>query len=144
MGIEDHKTQRNQGGRKPKTNPRKYRYVFRLDANDNETFLKMYVRSGMNNKAKFIVARIFEKEMKMVVIDRYSREYHQKLTSMYAQFRAIGVNYNQVVKLMHGKMDEKNASSYLFLLEKLTTDLAEICKKIVNLTKDFERSGEKK
>jgi hypothetical protein len=39
------------GGRKPKLNPSKNRYVFRLTDEENINFLKLYEASGMSNKS---------------------------------------------------------------------------------------------
>lgn len=61
-----------------------------------------------------------------------------RLTTLYGQFRAIGVNYNQVVKLLYSHLSEKKAAAYLFKLEKQTAELAKICHEIKRLTEEFE------
>jgi len=52
----------------------------------------------MDVKAHFITATLFEKPVKVVKIDKGTVDYYMRLTSFYSQFRAIGVNYNQVAK----------------------------------------------
>ncbi|HRP43543.1 MAG TPA: hypothetical protein PLU27_02135, partial [Ginsengibacter sp.] len=54
------------------------------------------------------------------------------------QFRAVGVNYNQVVKILYRNFSEKKAAAYLFKLEKQTSELAKLCRDIIHLTKEFE------
>lgn len=125
-------------GRKPKLNPSIHRHVFRLNDLENEKLLALYQESGMNNKAKFIVYRLLEREVKTVKIDVDLMEYHAQLTKFYNQFRAVGVNYNQIVKLLNRNFSEKKATAYLAKLEKSTVNMAELCYKIVQLTIEFE------
>lgn len=130
----------NKGGRKPKLNPSKHRYVFRLTDEENINFLKLYEASGMSNKAKFITTVLFQKELKMVTIDVSTMDYHTQLTKFFYQFQSIGNNYNQAVKILYRNFTEKKAAFYLFKLENYTKELAFIGKQIVDLTKDFERN----
>lgn len=128
------------GGRKPKLNPSKNRYVFRLTDEENINFLKLYEASGMSNKAKFITTILFQRELKIVKVDISTMDYHMQLTKFFYQFQSIGNNYNQIVKILYRNFTEKKASFYLFKLEKHTKDLALICKKIIELTKEFEQN----
>ncbi|MGU3374724.1 conjugal transfer protein MobA [Chryseobacterium sp. M5A1_1a] len=130
----------NKGGRKPKLNPSKNRYAFRLTDEENIKFLKLYEASGMSNKAKFITTILFQKELKIVKVDISTMDYHTQLTKFFYQFQSIGNNYNQMVKILYRNFTEKKASFYLFKLENHTKDLALICKKIMELTKEFEQN----
>ena len=65
-------------------------------------------------------------------------EYVTKLTSFYAQFRSVGVNYNQVVKELHSNFSEKKALALLYKLEKATVELVETGKKILELSEEFK------
>jgi len=129
---------KNKGGRKPKLNPSKNRYVFRLTDAENNNFLQLYEASGMTNKAKFITTILFEKELKVVKVDVAKMDYYTQLTKFFYQFQSIGNNYNQIVKMLYRNFTEKKASFYLFKLENHTKELALICKKIIELTKEFE------
>lgn len=131
------KRQKNKGGRKPKTDPCVHRYVFRLNDNDNNKFLSLFEASGMDNKAQFITSLLFSREIKTVKIDKGTVDFYMRLTSFYAQFRAIGVNYNQVVKLLYTHFTEKKAAAFLYRLEKNTTELAVLCQKIMELANEF-------
>jgi len=127
------------GGRKPKIDPSTHRYVFRLTDAENSRFLTLFETSGMDTKAGFIVSILFERQIRTVKVDMEAVDFHMRLTHLYGQFRAIGVNYNQVVKMLYRNFSEKKAAAYLFKLEKHTQALAEICKQIMQLTKAFER-----
>lgn len=129
----------NKGGRKPKVNPRENRYVFRLTDEENAKFLALFDQSGMDNKAKFIVSMVFGKDFKSVKIDKGTVDFYMRLTSFHSQFRSIGVNYNQIVKLLYSKFSEKKASAYLYKLEKQITEMVQIFKKVVELTEGFDR-----
>lgn len=126
------------GGRKPKEDPRAFRYVFRLNEEENAAFLHQFDNSGLSVKADFIRAILFEREIKVVKIDKAKMDIYMRLTSFHSQFRAVGVNYNQVVKLLHKTFTEKKALFLLSKLEKQTIELITISKKITRLTQEFE------
>ena len=129
---------RGKGGRTPKNDPANYRYSVNFTAVEHARFLTMFEQSGLQSKARFIAARVFGDEFRVVKIDRSAMEYVTKLTSFFAQFRSVGVNYNQVVKELHSNFSEKKALALLYKLEKATVDLVEIGKKIQELSEDFK------
>ena len=75
----------------------------------------------------------------MVKIDKGLHDYYMRLTTFFGQFRAIGVNYNQVVKALNSNFSEKKALAFLYKLEKATIDLVDLQKKIVTLTNDLKQ-----
>lgn len=126
-------------GRKPKKNPSIHRHVFRLTEEENSKLLSLFESSGMSNKAKFIIALLFQREIKAVKIDVAAMDYHSQLTKLLGQFRAVGVNYNQVVKILYSHFSEKKAAAYLYKLEKQTVEMVRLCKQIITLTGQFEQ-----
>ncbi len=128
---------RGKGGRNPKNDPANFRYSVNFTAVEHARFLTMFEQSGVQSKARFIAARVFGDEFRVVKTDRAALEYATKLTSFFAQFRAVGVNYNQVVKELHSNFSEKKALAMLYKLENATKELAEIGKKIVELSEEF-------
>ena len=120
-------------GRNKKINPTSFRYVFRLNEEENNQFLSLFEQSGMKIKAHFI------REIKVVKIDKSALDYYTKLTELYAQFRSVGVNYNQIVKILYRNFSEKKAAAYLYKLEKETTQLIAICKQILELSQQMEQ-----
>ena len=127
-------------GRKPKTDPAVYRYVVRLNSEENVKFDIQFQKSGLRERSKFIKAMIFGKEIKVVRIDKATMDYYVRLTNFYHQFQAIGNNYNQTVKAIHsGELTEKKALALLYKLEQLTVEYISLNKEIIRLTKEFER-----
>jgi hypothetical protein len=74
-----------------------------------------------------------------VKIDKATHDYYMRLTNFYAQFRAIGVNYNQVTKALKATFTEKKALAFLYKLEQATKELVEIHRQIQDLTAEFEQ-----
>jgi hypothetical protein len=61
----------------------------------------------MQVKAHFITSCIFDKTIKTIQIDKGTVDFYMRLTSFHSQFRSIGVNYNQIVKLLYKNFSEK-------------------------------------
>src|SRR5699024_2119238 len=129
---------RNKGGRTPKSDPSIHRHVFRLTDEENARLLSLFEASGMTNKAKFIISLLFGKEIKSVKIDKGTVDFYMRLTSFHSQFRSVGVNYNQIVKLLYRHFSEKKAAAFLYKLERQTAEMAVLCRKIIQLTEEFE------
>ena len=138
------KTKTYKGGRHPKKDPAVFRYSISFTAVENARFLSLFEQSGMNVKAHYITACVFQKTIKTIKIDKATMDYYMRLTTLYGQFRAIGVNYNQIVKLLYRNFTEKKAGAYLYRLEKQTAELVVLCEKIIQLTDDFETKHLKK
>ena len=126
-------------GRNKKINPTSFRYVFRLNEEENNQFLSLFEQSGMKIKAHFITSLLFNREIKVVKIDKSALDYYTKLTELYVQFRSVGVNYNQIVKILYRNFSEKKAAAYLYKLEKETTQMIAICKQILELSQQIEQ-----
>ena len=114
---------RRSTGRKPKTDPAVFRYGIKLTSEENGNFELLFEKSGMKQRARFIKAMIFGREMKVVRIDKAAMDYYIRLTNFYHQFQAIGNNYNQTVKAVKSNFGEKRAFALLRNLEKATIDL---------------------
>ena len=129
---------KHKGGRKPKNDPCKHRYAISLNDEDNARFLSLFEASEMKVKAHFITACVFEKPVKVVKIDIGTQDFYMRLTNLYGQFRAIGVNYNQVTKAIKNNFSERKAFAFLSQLEKATLELVAINKQVMDLTREFE------
>jgi hypothetical protein len=101
MKEEVRKKKWNKGGRPPKNDPAKNCVMVRFSDQEYAQFLSMFEESGVYAKAIFIKARVFKQPFRVVKTDKGAIEYISKLTQIYAQFLAIRVNYNQIVKLLH-------------------------------------------
>jgi hypothetical protein len=133
------KNKPKQVGRKPKADPCRHRLAINLNDADFARFMSLYEQSGLQDRAHFISACIFERQLKVVKIDKAAMDYYMRLTTFHAQFRAIGVNYNQVVKAIKSTFTEKKALAFLYKLEQATKDLVAFEQKITDLTAEFER-----
>jgi hypothetical protein len=124
--MESEKKDQRLNGRPPKADPAVFRSYIRMNAVQQAEFLSLFERSGLPDKARFIMSCIFKKEWKVVKIDKAVMDYYMRLTTFHSQFRAIGVNYNQVVKHLKVTFTEKKALAFLYKLEKATKELIEI------------------
>ena len=126
-------------GRHPKESRKTHCVMVRFDDEEFARFLTMYEQSGVYAKAVFIKARVFGAEFKVLKVDKTLVDYYTKLSSLHAQYRAIGVNYNQTVKELKNRFSEKKAMALLFKLEKMTVELAELSRQILVLTNNFQQ-----
>lgn len=136
---EKQKNRSRKAGRRPKDNPAVFRYSVSFNETEHARFLSLFERSEMKIKAHFITSCIFDKPVRVVKIDKAAMDYYMRLTTFYGQFRAIGVNYNQITKAIKGAFSEKKALAFLYKLEKATLELVAINKRIIELTDEFER-----
>ncbi|UZT98958.1 hypothetical protein ODZ84_05145 [Chryseobacterium fluminis] len=126
-------------GRRPKTDPAKIRYTISFNEMEHSRFLELFDESGMKVKAHFITSCIFEKTIKTIKVDKGTVDFYMRLTSFHSQFRTVGVNYNQIVKILYHNFSEKKAASLLYKLEKNTVKLVDIFKKVMQLTEEFDQ-----
>ncbi|WP_407503331.1 conjugal transfer protein MobA [Elizabethkingia miricola] len=137
---ENSNEQKKKTGRHPKADPAKFRYTISFNESEHTHFLKLFDQSGMKVKAHFITSCIFGKTIKTIKIDKATLDFYMRLTSFHSQFRAVGVNYNQIVKLLYTNFSEKKASAILYKLEKQTVEMVEIFKKVIQLTEEFNQN----
>ena len=112
--------------------------MVRFDDGEWNRFLAMYEKSGVYAKAVFLKEQFFGRTFRVVTVDKGSVDYYTKLSDFHAQFRAIGTNYNQVVKELRSHFSEKKAMALLYKLEKCTEELAALNRMIVELSKSME------
>ena len=118
--------------------------MVRFDDEEHARFLTMYEQSGEYAKAVFIKARVFGGEFKVIQVDNSYPEYYSKLSDLHAQYRRIGVNYNQVVKELKSRFSEKKAMALLYKLEGITRELITVSREILALTQKFEEQWSQK
>lgn len=141
---ENNRKQLKKTGRRPKEDPAKIRYTISFNEGEHSRFLSLFDQSGMLVKAHFITSCIFEKTIKTIQIDKGTVDFYMRLTSFHSQFRSVGVNYNQIVKLLYKNFSEKKAAAFLYKLEKQTAEMAMLCQKIIQITEEFEAKYLKK
>ena len=89
-------------------------------------------------------AHFFGQPFKVLKVDKTLVDYYTKLSDFHAQFRAIGTNYNQVVKELRLHFSEKKAMALLYKLEQHTVELVKLSRKIVELSREMEAKWSQK
>ena len=130
--------QRRKVGRKPKAKPEKYRYVVRMDEDENRQFKLMFQKSESVHHSKFIKSVLLNRTIKIIKIDPATTDFYIRLTNFYHQFQAIGNNYNQVVKAVKTNFGDKRAFVLLRKLEKETVELVIVSRQIVALINEYK------
>lgn len=107
--------------RKPKNDPAVNRYSINLNAEENAKFLALFDQSGINAKAHFITACIFQKTVKTIKIDMDAIEYHAGLTKFFGQFRGIATFHIDLGDFYHTFLELKsrkiNRTKFLDILK---------------------------
>lgn len=130
---------RGRGGRPPKTDPATRRCTVNFTEEEYARFLTLLETSGVLSRAAFIKARVFGDEFRVIRSDRGTMEFAARLTAFNAQFRKIGVNYNQVVRELHTHFSPKKALALLYKLENETRALVAVGEKIAALADEFRQ-----
>lgn len=131
-------------GRDPKPDTKTHCVMVRFDSSEWNRFLTMYEKSGVYAKAVFLKEHFFGRTFKVLTVDRALVDYYTKLSDFHAQFRAIGTNYNQIVKELRCHYSEKKAMALLFKLEKQTVELVKLSHRIVELSRELEKKWSQK
>ena len=71
-------------------------------------------------------------------------DYYTKLSDFHAQFRAVGTNYNQVVKELRIHFSEKKAMALLYKLEQHTIDLVKLSREVVEPSREMQAKWEQR
>ena len=90
-------------------NPKTHCVMVRFDDVEWNRFLTMYEESNVYAKAVFLKAHFFGQKCKVLKVDKTLVDYYSILSDFHAQFRAIGTNYNQVVKALRIPFSEMKA-----------------------------------
>lgn len=123
-------------------NPKTHCVMVRFDDVEWNRFLTMYKESQVYAKAVFLKAHFFGQKFRVIKVDKTMVDYCTKLSDFHAQFRAIGTNYNQVVKELRCHFSEKKAMALLYKLEKCTIDLVKLSREIVELSRKMQAKWE--
>ena len=138
------KEKRNKTGRNPKLDPAVFRYTVRFNEEEHNRFLSMFEKSGVYAKSVFIKAHFFGQPFRVLKVDRTLVDYYTRLSDFHAQFRAVGTNYNQVVKELRLHFSEKKAMALLYKLEQQTVELVKLSRRIVELSREMEAKWSQK
>ena len=143
---------KSKAGRNPKLDPAVYRYTVRFNEEEHNRFneeehnrfLAMFGKSGVYARSVFLKAHFFGQPFKVLKVDKTLVDYYTKLSDFHAQFRAVGTNYNQVVKELRLHFSEKKAMALLYKLEQHTVELVKLSRRIVELSREMEAKWSQK
>jgi DNA-binding LacI/PurR family transcriptional regulator len=111
-------------GCKPKANPRKFRYMFRLNSEDHKQLLAMFEQSGKRSISAFIVDCVLNHKPEIVEINKTAVDFVMLLSSFLGQFRMVKNNYNQVFHALIRNFGEQKARQMMKIVEQSTRDFA--------------------
>lgn len=98
----------------------------------------MHEQSGVESLSAFVKMQLFGKPFKVFTIDENTRLFIDRLSSLNAHYRTIGIDYDLVVKTLRENFTEKKAMKALYNLEQLTIELVKLNREIVALAKEFD------
>ena len=87
---------------------KKHRVSFRLDDHEMLAFLERMRREGYKSRSKFIRNLLFSAPMKRRKLTVSDEKLPEILLQFQAEFKRIGVNYNQYVKSFNSILNVKN------------------------------------
>ena len=131
-------------GRHPRESRKSHCVMVRFDDGEWLRFLAMHGKSGVEARAVFLKAHFFGQPFKVLKVDKTLVDYYTKLSDFHAQFRAVGTNYNQVVKELRLHFSEKKAMALLYKLEQHTVELVKLSRQIVELSREMEAKWSQK
>lgn len=137
-------TNKRKGGRIPKVNLKSHCVMVRFDDAEWVKFLTMFERSGMYAKAVFIKNQFFNQPFRVLNVDKTFVDYYTKLSDFHAQFRAIGTNYNQVIKILRSHFSEKKTMALLYRQEQHIIELVKVGHQIEELSRELKEQGEQR
>lgn len=128
----------SRGGRPPKIGATAFRCSVNFTAAEKASLLAMQEKSGVESLSAFIKMQLFGKPFKVFVVDENTRIFIDKLSTFNAHYRTLGVEYDEVVRMLRQNFTEKKAMKALYNLERTTIELIKLNREIVALAKEFD------
>lgn len=114
---------KRKAGRPRKADKKIHRVAVRFTEEENIRFLTLFERSGKKTRSEFLVDKVLNTPMKIIRYDKTFHDYIVKLSSIPAQVKAIGNNYNQVMDYLFQHFERKKALRLLYPLEQAIIEL---------------------
>lgn len=135
---------RKRAGRKPKADTTVFRCSVNFTAIEQAILMSMYDKVQVESMSAFIKMVLFEKPFKVFYVDENTRVFIDKLSSLNALYRTVGVEYALIVKTLRENFNERKAMKALYNLEQKTTELVRISMEIVSLARQFDEAWSQK
>lgn len=128
----------SKAGRHPKIDPIAFRCSVNFNAQEQVQLEAMHQQSGVESLSAFIKLQIFGKPFKVFYVDENSRVFIDMLSNFNADYRSIGVAYDQLVKVLRENFTEKRVNSTIRELVGKMKELVAVNHKIVALAERFD------
>jgi predicted regulator of amino acid metabolism with ACT domain len=125
------------GGRKPQSEKKNDGLRVRLNESEQAKLQRMMDEFGQSNMSKFVRNCLFNREIRVVKTDTSLYKTIEFLTKILAQYRAVGVNYNQTVKHVNTCFGEHKAARLLKNLEGYTAELVKLGEQLKAVTEEL-------
>jgi hypothetical protein len=133
----DINVEKKKRGRKPKANPQKFRYMFRLNDKDHKLFLQMVEKSGKPGYAAFITDCVLNRPLKIIEVNKTAIDFTILLSNFSTQFRAVKNNFNQVYRSLAVNFGEEKALKMIGIITNSTREFGLLQKEIEKITIRF-------
>jgi hypothetical protein len=120
--VEAKVRQKKKQGRRPKADPQKFRYMFRLNDKDHKRFLQMFECSGKPSYSAFIADCVLNRPRKTIEINKSVIDFVMLMSSFFAQFRAVKTNFNQMYGALVHNFDEQKALEMIQIVVQSTRE----------------------
>jgi hypothetical protein len=118
----DMNVEKKKRGRKPKADPQKFRYMFRLNGKDHERLLALFECSGKRSIAAFITDCVLNRPLKVTELNKPVIDFTVLLSSFFTQFRAVKNNFNQVYHSLVEHFGEEKALQMIQIVARSTRE----------------------
>ncbi|MGL4364632.1 MAG: plasmid mobilization protein [Bacteroidales bacterium] len=127
------------GGRPHKINKHNYNIKVRFNAEDYNLLQNKLEELNQKNTSKYIRSVLFGREIRVVTTDESLYKIIEVLSKITAQYRRVGVNYNQVTKHINTCFGEQKAKEMLEELEQTTKMLVKISEGIASFNEKLKK-----
>jgi uncharacterized membrane protein YheB (UPF0754 family) len=106
-------------------------YSVRFSEQELVELQNLLEKSKYSKVSTLIKKVLFNREIHIVTHDENLYEVIEQLSTLLYQYNKVGVNYNQVVKHIHQRFNEKTTAQMIQALEKHTVELVRITEQFV-------------
>jgi hypothetical protein len=136
----DMNVEKKKRGRKPKADPQKFRYMFRLNSKDHERFLQMFEKSGKQSYSAFIAGCVLNRPLKVIEINKSLIDFVMLLSCFFVQFRAVKNNFNQAYRSLVKNFGEEKALQMIQIVAQSTREFGLLRNELEMIISKFRES----
>ncbi|GHV48621.1 hypothetical protein FACS1894181_04870 [Bacteroidia bacterium] len=133
-------SEKKKRGRKPKADPQKFRYMFRLNDRDYKRLLSIYEHSGKRSMSAFLADCVLNKPLKVIEVNKTAIDFVMLLSSFFKQFRAVKNNFNQMYSALVHNFGKQKALEMIQIVAQSTREFGLLRNEIEKTTAKFRES----